>query len=354
MAFTSHEIVPAPSGSYDVIKNLAEYRVDYRLTTNSASDGPQKAIAYAEAKIAAVGASYAVGNDVRPGCWLRNWEARREANSLYVWIATAIYRDEDPEDSEDSNSGYDMNGNPTDNPLDFRPVIDVQDTQYMRPVWGAVYKSGFSGVAHNKLNDGKRRPIVNSALTVYDPPPEADHARWTVTIERNLSAIRCDTVPLNCINSVGLTLKYRGIEKEIPQHCGKLRGFRATPMRHDKFGDYVRVTLSIEVYNDADETWLFKILDQGLSARAMLGDPDGHGGAVYENSMAFVEEMAPQRRLVDLDGLPLSSPVLLNGDGQPLEQYKDPNNPKDPVYSTWEYYTEQDWRLWPILQGLLG
>jgi hypothetical protein len=108
------------------------------------------------------------------------------------------------------------------------------------------------------------------------------------------------------------------------------------------------------VIDREEETWEFKILDRGFCARAMLGDPDGHGGAIYEDSRAFVEEMAPQRRLMDSDGLPLSEPVLLNGDGQPLDQYKDPANVKEPVYATWYYYRSQAWSNWGVLDGLLA
>jgi hypothetical protein len=352
MAFTAHEVMPAPEGSYDVWKYIGEYRVRYRCTTNSADDGPQKAIEYAENHIARLGDTYAEGNDARPTAWLRTWEAQREANSLEHWILTAVYRDE--EVNEDDNR-LDDSGQPTDNPTDIRPEVEVQTVQYTRPVEAAKYLSGWDPAkrAHAMVNDGKLRPICNSALATFDPPPEADDARWTIRVKRNVKSIDCDQVKTNCVNSVAVTFQYRGIKKSVAAYCGKLRDFQAQPRHHHQYGDYVEVTLFFDVYDLSDGTWRLRILDQGFSARAMEGDPDGHGGVIYNDSRAMVAELCPQRRLIDSEGQPISEPVLLDGDGQPLNRWDDPANPKDPVYSLWQYYTEDNWKAWPILSGVV-
>lgn len=352
MAFSSHVIIPAPSATYDVWKYVGEYRVRYRAYTNSPLDGPQLAIQYAEGHIARIGDYYAEGNDSRPTAWLRTWDAERESNSLEYWILTAVYRDE--EVNEDDNR-LDDSGQPTDNPMDIRPEVECQTVQYTRPVEGAVYLSGFDPAkrSHAMVNDGKFRPICNSALASFDPPPEADDSRWTIRVKRNVKTINCDEVKTNCVNTAAVTFQYRGIKKTVPAWCGKLRDFQAAPRHHHQYGDYVEVTLFFDVKDVGDGTWRIKVLDQGLSARAMEGDPDGHGGLIYEDSRAFVEEICPQRRLVDPDGQPISEPVLLDGDGQPLNRWNDPANPKDPVYSEWRYYTEDDWNAWGILDGVI-
>lgn len=349
--FSSHELMPAPDGTWDVWKDLAEYKASWRCYTDQPLDGPQKAIAYAQTHLGQVGSTYAVGNDSRPGCWLRTWEAHRDAKSLEYWILTATYKDEAAGDESSKDAG----GNPTDNPMDFRPEVEVQTVQYTRPCESAEYIEGFlaTGRSHAMVNDQKRRPICNSALSIFDPPPERDDSRWSIRIKRNMVGIDCDSVPTNCVNSAAVVFNYRGVKKTVPKYCGKLRDFQASPRTHSKYGDYVEVTMMFDVYDTADGSWRFKILDRGFSARAMLLDPDGHGGTIYDNSAAFVEEAAPQRRLNDADGLPLSEPVLLNGDGQPLHTFKDPAAPKESIYAIWKDYDEKDWNTWPILADVI-
>lgn len=350
MGFKSHELIPAPEGEYDVWKYEASYTVRWRCMTDEPADGPQKAIMYAEQHLGRIGDIYQVGNDVRPTAWLRTWSAQREAMSLEFWILTATYRDEAIDEQQLTDAG-----SPTDNPLDFRPEVDVQTVQYSRPVESAKYISGFDPAkrSHAMVNDGKRRPVCNSALSAFDPPAEGDDARWTIRVKRNVRSIDCDTVKNNSVNSVAVVFQYRGIKKTVPAFCGKLRDFQASPRHHHQFGDYVEVTLFFDVWDVGDGTWRLKILDQGLSARAMIGDPDGHGGVIAADARAFVGEVAPQRRLIDSEGQPISEPVLLDGDGQPLNRWSDPAAAKDPIYSLWQNYDEHNWKTWPILNGVI-
>ena len=46
-----------------------------------------------------------------------------------------------------------------------------------------------------------------------------------------------------------------------------------------------------------------------------------------------------QRRIMDPNGMPITEPILLNGNGQPLK-LGDP-----PVYVTWSIYPEVDFRI---------
>jgi hypothetical protein len=190
-------------------------------------------------------------------------------------------------------------------------------------------------------------------LAVYNPPPEIDHHRWTIRVKRNVASVNCDQVLNNTVNSAAITFQYRGVKKTVAQYCGKTRDFRASPRRHHQYGDYVEVEIWIDVIDDGGRTWRPEYLDAGFAARAMSGDPDGHGGVIYEDSRAFVEEMAPQRRLTDSDQLPLSEPVPLNGDGQPLLTFKDKTGEIAVKYGQWQVYlSESDYKTWGIFAGL--
>ena len=63
-----------------------------------------------------------------------------------------------------------------------------------------------------------------------------------------------------------------------------------------------------------------------------LDDPDGRGGMISANDL--VNGTAPVRRLLDIDGTPISEPVLLDGKGGVL------GDKKDPVYITYAKYLE--------------
>lgn len=349
MSFTSHELCgDAPQASYDVWKYIGEYKVRYRLFTDDEEDGAQVAIAYVESAIAGIGDTYAYGNDARGTAYLRTIEAVRDPGSTLIWFATLTYRDEEIDEEQ-----IDESGNPTDNPTDMRPELEVQTVQYSRPVEKALYLGGFTGIAHTKLTGDELKPVVNSALAVYNPPPEIDHHRWTLRVKRNVVSINCDTVKNNVVNNAAITFQYRGVKKTIPQYCGKTRDFRASPRHHHAYGDYVEIELWIDVIDDGDRTWRPKYLDAGFAARAMLGDPDGHGGAIYEDSRAFIEELAPQRRLTDSEQIPLSEPVPLNGDGQPLLTFRDDTGELTVKYGEWKVYlTESDYKTWGIFNGM--
>jgi hypothetical protein len=47
--------------------------------------------------------------------------------------------------------------------------------------------------------------------------------------------------------------------------------------------------------------------------------------------------MPPVGRIADADGYPVSAPIMLDGDGQPLR----PDRP--PVYGAWQIYREARW-----------
>lgn len=362
MSFTAHELSGAkpPTGS----QSDGEYgfRVVWRLSASSAEDGPNAALSYVEANIARRKESYTlaafdgsssenggISGDSNTRAILKNVEVEKLVGSAnpWLWFATLTY-----EEPEGGGEGEKPDGGSTGDPTEFAAEIDIQTVQYRKPCDKAIYKSGFSGIAHAKVNDTTRRPIVNSALAVFDPPPEVDDHRWVIRIKKNLAALDCDTVKCNVVNSAEVVISYRGISKTIPALCGKTRDISAHPIKHPVIGWYVEVQLYIDV--DEDNDWRLEVQDRGFSARAMIGDPDGHGGAIYNDSRAFVEDLAPQRRLCDAEGLPCSEPQLLDGDGQPLLDFKKTTGVMTPKYGVWQYYTEDDFGSWPILADMIG
>jgi len=360
MAFTSHELASAGlSGKSE--DGAYSFAVVWRLFGTLGTDGPDAALDYVHANIAQRKDKYCLeaipfsSSSSSPGAdvdqnsraELKTVDVARVAGSAdpWVWLATLTY-----EEPEGGGEGEKEDGSSTGDPTEFAAEIDIQTVQYQKPCTKAKYKSGFSGTAKVKVNDGQLRPIVNSALCVYDPAPEVDDHRWVIRIKKNVAALDCDTVKCNVVNSKEIVIQYHGVSKTIAALCGKTRDITATPVKHPVIGWYVQVQLYIDV---DDNTWRIQMQDRGFSARAMLGDPDGKGGLIYEDSRAFVEDIAPQRRLTDAEGVPCSEPQLLNGDGQPLLDFTKKTGTLTPVYPVWQYYAEEDFGSWPILADMV-
>ena len=354
-SFYAHETAGPAEGKYDLVKGRAEYTAPWRCFTTSPSDCVEQLRLYVEANIAAPTHHYGFGNDCRPGATLRSIDGKRQPGSAdpWAWIAILTYSDPDPSDGKSDNK--DSNGNPTDNPLDLRPEMEYRTVQYQKPIEKATYVSGYSGASDTlcKMNGGVG-PVLNSAMVPFDPPVEGDHSRGVLRIKRNVASLNCNTIFTNVINSVQHTFSWRGISKTVLIYCGKIRDVSAVPRNHPKYGDYVEVEVFIDVIDDGITDWRIKTLDRGLSARAGYGDPDGHGGTFGASDTRTVTGIPPQRRLCDIDGNLVSEPVLLDGNGQPLNDSKPTGELDPPVWATWKYYTEHNWTGYPIFSGLIS
>jgi hypothetical protein len=77
---------------------------------------------------------------------------------------------------------------------------------------------------------------------------------------------------------------------------------------------------------------------------------------IYNDSRAFVEEMAPLRNFTDLEGAPGQELQHLNGDGQVLVNFLNAGNaPIVPKYGEWlpADWSLDDFNSWGILSDLI-
>ena len=95
--------------------------------------------------------------------------------------------------------------------------------------------------------------------------------------------------------------------------------------------------IATEMLVDHEFGFRAEVLDQGVTAIGGDNYPDGMGGNFAVAGLAA--GVPAQRRILDPNGLPISEPILLDGDGQPLALGG------DPVYSTWSIYPEIDFEI---------
>jgi hypothetical protein len=335
------------TGGYSDYK--PEYTAVWRLVTNDANDQSQKAIAYVESAIAALGTPYEYANDSYSQAFLKRIDVNRELGTTDVWIASLHYGVPD-----DDESNLDNNGNPTDNPLDFRPEMHLSTVQYSRPMDRAYYLGGYTGKSHDSMPKDKLTPVVNSAFVPFDPPAEADHSRRVIQITRNLAWLDADVIKNNLINNAACRFSWRNLSQSAGKYQAKTRDLSVS-MRTTNGIDHLEVSVYVDIYEDRDEDWTFRIPDRGFDARAWEGDPDGKGGTYDPN------EQRPggnpyTRRLVDQDGTPYSIPPLFDGDGQPAIPFTSAGGDvfiRDPAIGRWGYYETADFSTLPIFAGIV-
>lgn len=157
------------------------------------------------------------------------------------------------------------------------------------------------------LPAGNLEAVRNSAGQPFDPPPEKEEVRRTLTVVRNQASY--DPVgTLLYENAINLKA-WLGFEKETVL-CKGITADR----QHEKGVFFQRVTYEFEINR---RTWTKKILDAG-----------------------YYELVAGELKLIrDKFGNPLSSPALLDGTGLKLP------DGDDPVYLEFDLYDLADFSL---------
>lgn len=233
----------------------------------------------------------------------------------------------------------DPDGNPTNDPLHFREEITRGFVTRTRPVERAEYLGGFTN-AHGGIAQRARTaaqggnpigPIISSAMQVYDPPLTEEVSYPVLRITRSERGYDGGTYDeyIDTINvdEFAIEKPWYLFSESFAPYTVMMNDISAALHFHNGFS-YWRVMY--ELYIDPSG-WDVELPDRDVVARAMPGDPNGKGGTWSNDD--FVAGMPRNRQLLDPNGVPINRPVLLDGDGQPLENQLDP-----PVYTKWRIY----------------
>lgn len=184
----------------------------------------------------------------------------------------------------------------TANPLERFPEITFGFTKYSRvlerdlgaPALPALIIDGTT-IIPARAAVGPR-PIMNSSRQAFDPPMEVDDSRPTITVRRYESSF-----------SAALAVQYQdAINSDnfagSPPETWKVMNISAVETVEN--GQVVfRVTYEFE---GRREGWARRVLDQG--------------------TVRWDYSTGKQKQIVGSDGMAVSQPVLLNGDGRPLSE----------------------------------
>ncbi len=328
------------------MKTGPTYEAVWRVFSNDPLAQAQRVIQWFRANVVELADHYEYANDnVGSIAIAKRIAAHRELGTTDVWLVTVTY---EPYDDKQDDPGRDADGNPTDNPIDWRPKVTVRTNRFSEPCESATYLTGFKGTTAGKILSGTQHIPMNSAMVPFNPGLERDKSNVHVVIERNLPTFDC-TQATSVLNNrpvcaAAFQLDWAGVTLRVLPFEAKLCDFDASPNRLNGF-DFVRVVWGFEV---KEPDWIDEVVDRGVLARALLGDADGRGSQLVATDL--IHGVPKLRRLVDHDETPVSDPVLLDGDGGPLDLSV---TPVQENYISWLKYGTVNYLTLPFFQGVL-
>lgn len=176
---------------------------------------------------------------------------------------------------------------------DYGPWEPCSADPLLNPPEIEVDYVGFERVVDRDVDTEKA--IVNSAGDPFDPPVTADDSRLVITITRNEEFY--DESLAELVRDKVNDAEWRG----KPAGTVKASAPKASRQFHPSLGYYWKVTYVFHVNSDG---WQRKILDAGFRRKATSGT-----GQVV---------------ILSKDNAPVSTPVPLDGLGQPLDPADDP------------------------------
>lgn len=317
------------------------YEAPYRIKVSSANDGPGTIFTYLRANGPWLGDGFAYGSDSDPSATLVEWSnPTRERGSDSVWLATARY-------SNKLSSGQkpDTNGEPTDWPLDWRPEMSISWAQHEVPCETAIYRGGFTHVPA-RFVDGDEYAPQNSAFEIFDPPLMKDFSRATLRCRfyRAVYNFGVAQALMDLVNKNAATFQpYLNVLGGVGPRTLKVSNVQGSPRRenreHPTFGyrvwlDYFEIEIEIQYKRDG---WRDEVVDRGMRRSVKPGDPDGFGGTISLTDLVD-GKVAPNRAIHGVDGMPISGPVLFDGQGDALQA-----TDRTPRKITWQKYGEESY-----------
>lgn len=234
---------------------------------------------------------------------------QRDPKTRLRWVVTVTY-EEPKRQKGDKNPDRDK-----ENPLEWRDGVEWKPAKFTQPVFSATLVTDLPGF----VAAGKSVVPMNAAGEKYDPPPERDASRGMLRITKRLAAFP-NNIDLDfgdkinasdvSVSKPGFNLAFKAGHAKFEPLDGTLK-YHITRAGVESFYVEVDVVLSISYVG-----WNVKLPNVGLCARALKGDPDGHGGTYADDPT--LTGRPPMRRLLDAEGRPLSHPIPLDLKGQPL------------------------------------
>jgi len=321
-----------------------DWTAPYILTSDNPRDDGLACVEYLTSIGRGVGTTFKYGDRTDPGTFCKTIAPVRMANSTEHWAVVLTYSQQDG-----SSTGNNEDGEPTDDPLDWRYEISSATQYFQVPAWKAwnmdAMPLGGGGLGYRRPLD-TLGPIHNSAGIVYDPPLMREITEMVVRVSGNAlyywSAMLQATG--GTINRFGINWSERlcqkyGFVAQFFHPCCVLCSSATADYRFENDIAFWRYTFEFRLRQPADEInpqdgFLESVLDRGLTRLANAGAPDMIGGTYVSGDLKA--GMAEAEAVRGLDGQRVPEMVLLDGHGQPLQGSD--TLAAEPVYFRWRVH----------------
>jgi len=328
------------------------YESVYQVLTDNDDDGPVTVHNHfkSTATLPWRGDQFMFGNDSDTTSLCISVVAKRpERQSRRLWHVTCNFGPQNPSLDEEQDEA----GNPTDDPLEFRPVLTSSRMFVPRVAERAKYLEGYQ--ENDPTDSGSRLKAIrggvtpmNSAYTPFDPPATIDHEIQIWRLRFNTAQILSkkdnqagfvieDKWAINIFRVVIANPSLGGLDVfQADRYEAKVTNVDLQPMITNGIAHWqVEYEFAIDT-----ETWRPEYADRGYDARlSETKDPTGKGTTL--GSEVLDDGVAERRPILDKFGRRISSPVNLDGNGQP--QVKLPGGGMPPtVYGRWSLDPEKE------------
>lgn len=297
----------------------------FRVTTSTADDGP--IVVWQASSLPKLGDTFLIGNDQDDWAFVKKVSPTRLENKPTHWDVVVEYETIDVSNEEDDPDNPDPDSRDPEQ-------VSLTYAHYVKPVESALR-------IKDQVQNTTWGAVVNSAnVPLVDPPLEKDDARAILRISRNLSVVDEAEVHgmLNTLNSEALSFEWRGLAVAAAKHEAKFSAFAASH-KYDGVNFYWRCDYEIHIGD-----WHAYPLDMGMAAKD-LNDDDGHPWSPSD----IYEGTANLKTITDVDDIPTADPVLLDGNGLPLQVNTFASNA---VFLKYQIYKEGNWGASKVLKDL--
>lgn len=301
----------------------ASYNCTYFVKCDSQSDAPSTVLLHfmRTSSLPWSGRPYRFGNGFDFGVVCESVTANYIDKGAGAFTVNCSFKS--VQGSEDQQTGKTLDGKDSPDPTKWHDEIEISFQNVTIAADFGQFRGLGGGAGSRTFRANEYRAVTNSAGVPFNPPIEKQRAIRVLRITKNSRTTIATLADkyINAVNSDSFTINKPdyGFSYKVDKYCAKINGY-STAFAIENGYKFWRE--SIEVYINPN-TWRRAILDAGYHRRQMFSDFDDTGATI-----PFAEAQAagwvPYTTIKDKNGDPISTPVMLNGNGRQLRPGESP------------------------------